>query len=105
MVDKGVGALPMPQVCSVPVLTDIATVGVRLAVPNCVFGAKTWAERIAIGVPGAGFGVVPPPLTGGAPEVEMVDVGGTTGGGVKGTKCGPGVTNAHGLVIHGISCN
>ena len=41
MVDKGVGALPRLQVCSVPVQTDAATVGFGLAVPKFVFGAKT----------------------------------------------------------------
>ena len=35
----------------------------------------------------------------------MVDVGSATGGGVKGRKWGLGVTNAHGLVIHVVSCN
>ena len=105
MVDKGVGALPRPQVCFVPVQTDAATIGVGLAVANCVFGVKTWVERAAMGVPGGGSGVVPPPPTSGAPEVEMVDMGGTTGSGVKGRKRGPEVTNACGLVIHGVSCN
>ena len=35
----------------------------------------------------------------------MMDVGGTSGGGVKGRKWGPKVSNACGLVIHGVSCN
>ena len=61
MVDKGVGALPRPQVCSVPVQTDAATVGVGVAVPKFVYGMpKTWAERAPIGLPGGGDGVVPP---------------------------------------------
>ena len=38
MVDKGVGALPRPQVCSVPVQTAAATVRVGVAVPKFVFG-------------------------------------------------------------------
>ena len=64
MVDKGVGALPRPQVCSVPVQTDAATVGVGVAVPKFVFGVpKTWAERAPIGLPGGGGGVVPSPPT------------------------------------------
>ena len=48
IVDKGVGALRRPQVCSAPVQTDAATVRVGLAVPNCVFGVKTWAEWAAM---------------------------------------------------------
>ena len=34
----------------------------------------------------------------------MKDVDGTSGGRVKGRKWGPEVTNARGLVIHGVSC-
>ena len=61
MVDKGVGALPRPQVCSVPVQTDAATVGVGAAVPKFFFGMpQTWAKRAATGLPGGGGGIVPP---------------------------------------------
>ena len=35
----------------------------------------------------------------------MTDVGDTSGSGVKGREWGPEVTNARGLVIHGVSCN
>ena len=105
MVDKGVRALPRPQVGFVPVQTDAATVRVGLAVPNCVFGVKTWAERAAMRAADGQSSVVPPLLTVGVPEVEMRDMGGTTSGGVKGRKWGPSITNAHGLVIHGVSCN
>ena len=38
MVNKRVGALPRPQVCSVPIQTDAATVGVGVAVPKFIFG-------------------------------------------------------------------
>ena len=58
-----------------------------------------------MGVAGGGSGVVLPPPTVGPPEVQTMDVDGTTDGGVKGRKCGPKVTNAHGLVIHEVSCN
>ena len=105
MVDKGVGALPRPLVYSVPVQTPAATIRVGLAVPNCVFGVTTWAERVAMRAADGGSGVVPPLLTVGVPEVEMRDVGSTTSGGVKGRKWGPSITNAYGLVIHGVSCN
>ena len=61
MVDKGVGALPRPQVCFVPVQTEAATVGVGVAVPMFDFGIpKTWAKRAAMGFPRGGGGVIPP---------------------------------------------
>ena len=105
MVDKGVGALPRLQVCSVPVQTDADTIGVGVTVPIFVFGAKTWVERAAIWVPGGGSGVVPPPLTIVVPEVEIMDVGGTTSREVKGRKWSPNVINSRDLVIHEVSCN
>ena len=60
MVDKAVGALPRPPLCSVHLQTNAATVGVGLTVPNYLLGAKTWAERAALGAAGGGAGVVPP---------------------------------------------
>ena len=75
-----------------------------MVVPKFVFDMpKTWAEWAAVGLPGGRGSAVPPPTTGGAPEVEMIDVGSTTGGGVKGRKWGLGVTNARSLVIHVVS--
>ena len=106
MVDKGVGSLPRPQVYSVPVQTDTATVGVGVAVPKFVSGVpQTWAERAAMVLPGGGGGVVHPPPTVGAAEVEMKDVSGTSSGGVKGRKWSFEVTNAYSLGIHGVSWN
>ena len=103
MVDKGVGALPRPQVYSVPVQTDAATVGVGIAVPKFVFDAKTWAERAAMGVPGSESSDMSPPPPVGVPKIVMRDVSSTTGGGVKGRKWGPEVTNARSLVIYEVS--
>ena len=58
-----------------------------------------------MGVLGSSGRVVPSLLTVGVPEVTIRDMDGSTEGRVKGRKWGPEVTNASGLVIHGVNCD